>query len=361
MKFFLRVYEEFVKYQKEYVVKDIDSWLGRKNLSEKKKEEIFEIYWKPSFTEFWVDVKLLIFSKNPLKILESSTFEPWDLWDIFYLLSFLKERGFISIRKGFIEVTSGKIKRKLLKPLSKDKIKRRLNEVFGKMDWKRSIAENLNLNFWWKDRLDQIPIDLNSAIKIVEKISYWYPFYSDFLLLGDDDFISIILKAVIPKFKLTVFDLDEELLNILKKEGVRVKKIDFTRKKKVGEFFGFYTNPPYTIKGVKEFLMFGKLNLSKLGGTAFVVLGPGVMDKRNVVIQRFLARNSFLFIDSTGPIVYRFLNSYAEDKEVRERLGNLGIKISKNSPSIAARLFVYKVYPWKIREVVKEKDILSYF
>lgn len=83
------------------------------------------------------------------------------------------------------------------------------------------------------------------------------------LLLGDDDFTSLAISLLKTTAKITVLDIDQRLLdlitNISKENGfiINCNKADFREQlptNLLGKFDTVFTDPPYTLSGLKLFL-----------------------------------------------------------------------------------------------------------
>lgn len=353
-----KIYRDFIKFQRSEVFQDIEKWLGSKKLSEKQKNEIFENYWKISFVEFWFQIKTIVYSDNVFDVFRKNL--SIDLWDVYYYLAFLKGFGLIKIEDGKI-IRKKKLEKYILPPFSLQEIKLKIRERFGKFNPKKSVPEIIGRKFQWKERYDQIPLDVNSVLCVVRKITEWYPFYDGFGFLGDDDFVSVLLKMIVPKLEIHVFDIDEKILEICSEFEIKTRKVDITKSHKIGELYGFYANPPYTLSGAKKFVESGLRAFSDKGGLAFVVLGSELLNNRLSILQKFFVRKRLILLDYYAPLIHRLKINYQEDRIIMEKLREIGVEIKKGYPSISAKLLIMNYIPRKIRMVEKNTNILTYF
>ncbi len=353
-----KIYRNFVRFQRDEVIRDIEKWLGSKRLTKKQKIQTFENYWKISFVEFWFHVKRIVYSESIFDIFRKNL--SIDLWDLCYFLSFLKKAGLIETESEKI-IRKKNLEKYILPPISRKEIKCRLEEKFGKLNPKKTVPEIIGKEFQWKEMYDQIPLDLNSVLSVIKKIAEWYPFYDGFGFLGDDDFVSVLLKTVFPKLKIRVFDIDEKILGICSEFGIQTKNVDVTKACKIERLYGFYTNPPYTLRGAKKFIESGLKAFSEKGGLAFIVLGPELLNNRFTIMQRYFVQRRLVLLDYYAPLLHRMKINYQEDKVIIEKFRKIGVEIKKGYPSISAKLLIMNYIPRKIKMIRKNVDILTYF
>jgi len=357
-KMFKTTHKKFLDYYFNEHIKDVKSWLGvpELNISEKLIRKFTKMYYSFTFVEFWNKVRLFISLKKPMKIFEID--ETIDTWFVWYVLSFLENENLIKIKDGKV-VDNADLKkyfipilpeREIIKKLKKPKLNQPIYKIFGK-------------KFNFKPKLDQLPISIGSAVKVISRITRYYPFYDGFLFLGDDDFLSLLLSKVIPEMKLTAADYDAEVLDLIKRnnENIKTVRVDFRKKKKIkGEFFGFITNPPYTEEGAKTFLDFGINQLSEFGGRVFLEIGDEAILHRRINLMKFFAKKNLEIIElNRGIIKYPKMMIHGEDKIVDEKMKKmLGPKHLGKSFMLTADLYVMNLVPWKILEIKKPKNII---
>lgn len=372
MKELRRLCRKFVRSVLPKFKEDLKTTFGvsHLNLSEKLVRSIYMTYYRPTVVEFSCELRDIIFSKNPFRFIEKTSRENWDLW---YMLSFLKEEGMI--RGGKISVGE-EIERVLMRELSMEEIKIRLSKAFhtdvNKL-LKKSVSLLIEKKFGkrldYKAKFDQMPISVESMVFLLHMISKWYPFRDRFLFIGDDDFISIFSSLAFHDFSCTVVDIDEELLGMIDgiaerlKLNVDTKKVDVNRDKIRKKFLGFCTNPPYTEYGAKKFVDFGVKCLGKDGGRIFLELGDESIGSRYIFLQTFFSRKNLAIIEwAAGKINYPFILLHPNDFKLFERMKKLLPEdVIRNSYQIGADLIVLDFIPWKIKRIkVEGLKIYSY-
>jgi len=248
-KFLRKLYKKFLDFDRNYYLQDAKTWFGVRELKLNKKilQKFYDNYQRFSFLEFLREIKDIIYSKNVFDFILKNSLDDWGLW---YYLKFLEKEKIIKVkRNGKVIVLRKEILKIIPKPQSEQEIKRKLER---KLRIKIKGTEPvINLfkkiqDFKVKSKWDQMPISQSSAIFVVKKILENLPKKGRFLLIGDDDFISVILTLVDPKIECVVCDIDEQLLeciNILSSKfnlKIETRKVDLGKKKNLGEkFIGF--------------------------------------------------------------------------------------------------------------------------
>jgi hypothetical protein len=365
MKNFLeKLYQKFLNFKKKFFLKDSFFQLGVSQLKIGKKElnYFFENYYKVPFFEFLSDLKLILFSKNPSEFILKKGSDNWDLW---YYLEFLKREKILRIESDRKVILQKKeILEFLPRPKNKEEIKKTLEKKLRKkVKEERPISELFGREKITPE-LDQLPLSQGSVLflaeKILERISNFYPF----LLVGDDDLLSLTLCLTEPKLKVKVIDLDNNLLsfieNFSKKFNLKIEtqRVDITKKKKLsGRFCGFLANPAYTEEGVKQFLDFGISNLKEEGGVVFLVLGDEAIGNRMLFLEEFFAKKQLLLREAIlGKIFYPQVILHKEDRIIEERLKEL----NQEPVRLGATLFIFDYIPFKIKKIKFKKPMIAY-
>lgn len=374
-----KIYEDFCEYQKERYVRESKNWFGAKNikLSEKQRRNMFEMYYRYTFVEFWGYVRKIIYArKNVFDIVEKSDIE---LWDLSSILHFLSNDKIIKVRSnGKVVLLDKELKKYLTPLLTKEEIEKILSK---KLKMRLSTIKKkpvsvitkliLKKEFSYNAEYDQMPLSIESAVTIVERIVNKYPFYDGFLFVGDDDLISIMISLVIPGFSSIVIDIDENLLDNISELSKRIRakiktlQIDIKSGKKVSDnIMGFLANPPYTTKGVILFSKFGINHFGKRGGYAFIVFGDESIGTKKLFIQEFFTKNNLIYEEIVNEkIGYPYNKLHKEDVENLELIERLGVSKSviKSSYQLGAYLHILKYIPWKVKYIEpKGMKIYSY-
>jgi predicted methyltransferase len=172
-----------------------------------------------------------------------------------------------------------------------------------------------------------------------------------------------------PDLNLKVIDADSEVLENIKKMALKFRlkieaeEIDIRKKRHLNEkFIGFLTNPIYTVKGVKEFMNFGKNQLGEDGGFCFLELGDESIGNRFLDLQEFFAKNQLRIREViTNRIYYPYIELYEEDKEILRRMTQLvDEKTYKNSPRIGASLYIFEYFPQRPKKLKIKIPIYAY-
>jgi len=364
----LRLYEEFIEYHSECFTRDVRSWLGvsELDLSDEDVRIIYNTFYKHTFVEFYTFVRDIIYSDNPLDFIKDTNKEAWDLW---CYISFLSSKDLINFRDGKFEVCDD-LKNILIPRYSEDEILHRIKAKIELNSLNEPTVKVLKrlagIEFDYKPQFDQMPISIESAICLISTIFKYYPFYDKFLFLGDDDFISILITLVEPKFKPIVADLDERILNIVKSinEGIEAFKRDFTKRRRINrEVLGFCTNPPYNELGIKTFLRYGLMHFGELGGRVFLEFGDEAIGRKLLILQRFITRNNLEITDIIkGRINYPFMLIHPENNIIYRRLLKYFTEdMLKSNYMLGADIYVLTYIPWSIKPIrIKDAKIYSY-
>lgn len=367
MKNFLKIlYLQFLDFRKKLFLKDSIFQFGVEKIKPKRKELtfFFENYYKVPFLEFLEDLKFIIFSKNVFEFILKKGSDNWDLW---YYLEFLTRKKILKVKEnGKSQILEKKILKFLPKPKEEEEIRKILEKKL-----KKKIKEKEPINFLFgrekiEGELDQLPISQDSAIFLVKKILERLPLYENFLLVGDDDLISLALTLTDPKISCFVLDIDDSLLdfvsNFSKKYNLKIKtrKANVFKKEKIQEYFvGFLTNPAYTLEGVKKFLEFGINQLSEDGGVVFLEMGDEAIGNRMLFLEEFFAKNQLLIREAIlGKIFYPQFLLHKEDEIISKRLEKI-IKIKK-APRLGVTLFIFDFIPFQVKKKEFSQKIIAY-
>ena len=340
-------------------------------LSKKILGEFYDNYYKVSFLTFVQNIKTIIYSKNAFDFIVKKSLEDWDLW---CYLEFLEKEKIIKVKKnGKVSILKNEIIKIIPKPQSekeiKEKIERKLKIKIKEEEPVINLFKKFQ-DFKVKAKWDQMPISQGSAIFVTKKILENLPLNKKFLLVGDDDFISVLLTFANPNLECLVIDIDQQLLdciNLLSSKfnlKIKTKKVDLRKEKVLGEkFIGFLTNPIYTEAGVKTFVKYGKNQLGEDGGIGFLEVGDEAIGNRFLFLQDFFTKNNLVIKELiSNQIYYPYIMLYKEDKEILRRLSLIGIdeKVIKKSPKLGASLYIFQYLPFKPKRVKFKKPIYAY-
>ena len=368
-----KLYKNYLELNKAYFFLDArkhSTSLKGLKLSDRVLGQIYENYIRPSFISFLSNVKNIIYSKSVYGFVEKTSSEDWELWP--YLKALEKEK-IIKVRKnGKVTILKKDILKLIPRPQTEQEIKRKIERKLKIKIKKKESAINLFKKFQdfrVKARWDQMPISQSSAIFVVKKILDNIPLNKKFLLIGDDDFVSVMLGIADPNIEILVIDADEQLLGCIDvlaekfKLKIKTRKTDIRKAKNLEEkFVGFLANPIYTESGIKEFVKYGIKQLRKDGGLVFLEIGNESIGNRFLFLQDFFNKNNLIINELTaGQIFYPYIELYREDKEILKRLSRmLDKKVIKNSPKLAASLYVLKYLPSRPKKVKFKKPIYAY-
>jgi predicted methyltransferase len=367
-----KIYERFVKFHKNNFIfdaKNNSTSLKKLKLSDKTIGQFHDNYYKVTFISFLENLKYILYSDNVYDFVSKDSSEDWKLWPY---LSFLEKENLIKVSKdGKVGVLNEEILNLIPAPRTEKEIKEVLEKKLKvKVQPGESVVKLFGRfgDFEVKGQWDQMPISQSSAIFLVHKILERIPLNRKFLFVGDDDFVSIIMGIVCPGFEGLVIDADEKLLETIdflaRKFDLKIKtkKADIRKKVKLGGFVGFLVNPVYTTDGVKEFMKFGISQLGKDGGLVFLEVGDESIGNRFLSLQEFFAKSGLMTSELIREkIFYPYIDLYKEDQVVFERLASLMDKeVIKNSPKLAASLYIFKYFPAKIKEVKFKKPFYAY-
>jgi hypothetical protein len=363
LRFHRKLYREFLRFERIEFVEDLKHCPAGSKLSESLLAKIYDAYHRPTFVEFLNTLRSILFCELPNVLGERN--ELWNRWDLFYVLKFLTESQVVEVKRGRVRVLDHEVEEGLLRPLRKGDLIRVLRRRFRRIKLGLPTSNLFRLSLDWKLEYDQDPITLGSAIHLVERIADWFPLTQDFLFVGDDDLISILLGIAVPGMRVTVVDVDGNLLDQI--DGLasmlglelRTKQVDVRKSGFKARFKGFLTNPPYTFLGVRSFVRFGVSTFGKDGGVGFVVFGDyDIGWTRYLWLQQFFARNG-LVIDEVAPkcVAYPRVRPSPDESIIGKRLESIGVCTKVTS---TASLYVLSYVPWSVRRLGYRQDMYSY-
>ncbi|MCD6403135.1 MAG: bis-aminopropyl spermidine synthase family protein [Candidatus Aenigmarchaeota archaeon] len=333
------------------------------------------MYVTPTLVEFYTRVRDVAFSRNVFEVVENGRLDNWYMW---HVISFLVESGYAKIdKKGKLTLTSELLSSVLVERKNVDDVKKIIQKTlkvriknFLRKPSIQALKKIRPRNFEFKPHYDQWPISLESVITLILKILEHYPFKSNFLFIGDDDFASVFLSIVEPRFSSIVVDIDDELLSTIDEFSsslelqIQTKKMDVLKVKRLKKLiFGFCTNPPYTLEGVKSFVGAGLKFFGKDGGRVFLELGDEIMGTRYLFMQKFFVEKRLLIREvARGVVHYPFMLIHENDQRIFEKLKQvMDEKTIKAHYQINGDLWVLDYIPWNVRLMkVKGMKIYSY-
>jgi len=364
-----KIYKKFLAYEKKRFLKDSDNWLGVEKTNIEKKKFFFDNYYRVSFSRFLTNVKNLVYNPNPFCFVEKG----WgDDWELELYLDFLKKENVIIVSQDQIVIKNKEFFKDI--PLLKTfkEIKELIEVKTGKkVKDKDSITNFIKefSDFKVKGEWDQMPLSQSSVIFSASKILEYLPLKKKFLFIGDDDFLSVFLSLADQEVESVVIDADKELLECIDKIALKfklkieTKLIDTRKKVKINQdFVGFSCNPPYTEKGVENFLNYGLSHLDWKGGNAFLTMGTENIGNRILFLQEYFSRQNLINMETiTGQLFYPYLDLHKEDKDNFQRMKkHLSEELIKKSPRLAADLWIFDYVPFKVERIKNRKSIYSY-
>lgn len=372
-KYFKGLYFRFSKSQKARFIEDRkkhSTSLKNLKLSDKILGQFYDNYYKPMFFGFLYNIKTIIYSDNAFEFITKQALEDWDLYPYLKLLT---DEKIIKVSKnGKVTLLKKEIEKFIPKPQTAKQIKSIIEKKLGIKSKDKQAVINLFKKFDGfkvKAEWDQMPISAESAFFVAEKILAKIPFNKKFLLVGDDDFISVILTLVDPNIECLTIDIDAQLLECIDilaqrfKLKIKTRKVDLSKKKDLKEnFVGFLANPVYTEDGIKAFIKFGTSQLGKDGGFVFLEVGDEAIGNRFLFLQEFFSEKN-LIIDELimGKIYYPHIKLYKEDEVVFKRMTEfIDKKTIEKSPKLGAALYIFNYLGKRPKRVKFDKPFYAY-
>ena len=372
-KYLRDLYKKFLKLEEQSFLLDAkrnSTSLKKLKISSSIIKKFYKNYRQPTFAAFLLNIKDIIYSKSVFDIIVKNASEDWNLWPY---LKFLEKEKIIKVKKTSSPVLlNKKIAQVLPRPQTEKEIKTKIENKLKIKAKEEEFVVNLfkkSKNFEVKAEWDQMPISAGSAFFVVKKILEKLSLNKKFLFIGDDDFISVILSLADPNIESLVIDADEQVLESISffaskfNLKIETRKVDIRKQKNLGEkFTGFLVNPAYTEGGVKEFVKFGKNQLGKDGGVAFLEIGDESIGSRFLFLQDFFTKNNLIIEELIkNKIYYPYIELYKEDEEILKRFTSIiDEKIIKRSPKLGAALYIFKYLPQKPKKIKFKKSIYAY-
>ncbi len=172
-----------------------------------------------------------------------------------------------------------------------------------------------------KEKFDQLQITEKGVVRKIEVMRFYQDLEKkEIICLGDDDMVGIALALTgLPK-KITILDIDEEILEyekkILDKLGYKnsVFYCDFLKtlpKKFKKKYDVFITEPPDTINGITLFFSRGIDALKKEGGVSYLGICINDLPEENILqIEKNILKMKGLITD-----MFPKLQEYIPSKE----------------------------------------------
>ena len=372
-KYFKGLYLRFSKSQKARFIEDRkkhSTSLKDLKFSDKILGEFYDNYYKPTFFGFLYDVKTIIYSDNASEFIIKQALEDWDLYPYLKLLT---DEKIIKVSKnGKVTLLRKEIEKFIPKPQTAKQIKSTVEKKLGIKAKDKQAVINLFKKFdrfKVKAKWDQMPISVESAFFVAEKILAKIPFNKKFLLVGDDDFISVILTLADPSIECLAIDIDAQLLECIDilaerfKLKIKTKKVDLSKKKDLKEnFVGFLANPVYTEDGIKTFIKFGTSQLGKDGGFVFLEVGDEAIGNRFLFLQEFFSEKNLIINELIlGKVYYPHIKLYKEDEIILKRMAEfIDKKTIEKSPKLGAALYIFNYLGKRPKRVKFDKPFYAY-
>ena len=179
--------------------------------------------------------------------------------------------------------------------------------------------------------------------------------YTNIALLGDDDFVSIALALMYNTIKITVFEVDTDLINTINKiaadYNLNITTVEYQAKHKihpnfVNSFDIALTDPPYTVNGVELFLD-RCLSLIKPYGSVLINYGNSVKTPEKYLSIQDIFYKYNLFIKN---VFYNF-NTYNGAYSIGSKSSLYHLVPTINT--VAGNANFEKIYTFEDREVIK--------
>ncbi|WP_423793330.1 bis-aminopropyl spermidine synthase family protein [Methanocaldococcus indicus] len=175
----------------------------------------------------------------------------------------------------------------------------------------------------------------------------------DIIFIGDDDLTSLPTALTNFPNKVYVVDIDERLLNLIKrfceKENVKIECIKHDLRKELPEkikesFDIFSTDPPYTVDGLKLFLSRGIEALKDFSGVAYLSYSHKPIDEW-LKIQEEITKMNFVITE----LIPKF--NYYEGSEIIGNITFISRLVGKNlKPNIGS---LDKLYTGLVKPVIR--------
>jgi predicted methyltransferase len=293
-----------------------------------------------------IKIKIL----NELAISKKSLWELLDTNNDFLLKDFLKAikdlctSGFVEAdEKGFNLTSKGK------------KFVKKSTKLFRAIICKKCLGKRILFNENFKDVFEEYKkIVANRPLPtlkfsqgymneydVILRVTFMH-YYNDlvrkdFILIGDDDLLSVALALTELPSRICVLDIDERigefLIQVNKEYGFEIEfqkynVSDPLPKKYLGKFDVFSSEPLETLSGLKAFLLRGISSLKKNGSGYFGLTVAECSYKKWIKIEKFLTRMNCVITDLIKDFS-RYSTSY-ETIDYETFAEKLQIPIGKN-------------------------------
>jgi predicted methyltransferase len=175
-----------------------------------------------------------------------------------------------------------------------------------------------------RSELDQCPATATTTLRRLKLLSSRQDLNGRLLLLGDDDLLSVAIAATNPSTRVTVLDLDSDLLNRIEESSphsrMEVLRHDLRQglpSELVGCFDVAFTDPPYTLAGQLLFLKRAVAALRPNRGSSLYLCGSRVyLDDDDLATIIGAAESGGLGLKG----VYEDFNKYVAPPDVQDDL-----------------------------------------
>lgn len=364
------LYARFTRFVEKQEKADITGFTNVevKKLTTKELDTIVSNYRKRSFFSFLRVVKHLAYAEKVFDVLP----KVHDLYEILLFVEFLVAEKVIMVAKdGKITFLKKNWLAVLPRPQTEREIEATISKKLGKRMIKDAPVTDLfkEGGFSLTTDFDQAPISQRSAIFVIHKILESLPLSKEFLFVGDDDFMSVMLCLADPSLEAVVIDADETLLSAIKKMAkthdlkISPRLIDVRKPERVkGTFTGFLCNPPYTEKGAETFVRYGMKHLGPDGGFVFLEHGDDGVGNRYLFLQKFFSSKNMMIEEVfRDRILYPHLGVYEDYELTNKRLAKfIDPKVIVAHPELAASLYIFNYVPFPVKRVPTKQSIYSY-
>ena len=364
------LYRRFLSFEEDKILEYITLSNPHLKLTRRNFKNIYNSYYRPSFYSFLKNIRHVIYS--------SSLFEPvvkegkgWE-WLLNYI-EFLVKEGIATIDgEGRGIILRNESLRSLLPPFySEQDIQGIVENRTGRPVDKGLVSDLFNDIYRFSPRpgFDQGPISQESALFVVKKILDEIPARGNFLFIGDDDFLSVLINMIDPEIKPVVVDIDKSLLQgidaICERYNLSVTTIkgDIRKESVQGfRFMGFHVHPPYIEGAIKKFIDYGLKHLSVDGGIVSLIVGDLAIGNRYLHLQKYFSWRQLLLREYVkGKIYYPCKALYREEEVTRERFSVYFHKdVIDNGYVLGAGYYLFDYIPFKVERIRTGKALYQY-
>jgi len=369
------LYKQYLTFQKQNFVNDAPFFYGNEKIKADKSScsLVYDKNYEKPFLSFVRDLRNILSYSNIFSLIAQGSY---DWYDLLIYSEFFKHSSAIHVartgkvflpQKSFLDIIPGLLHRKeIIK-----RIERKLKTTIHRNKPVTKLFEKI-APFYPKPQFDQLPLSQSSAIFVTTKILQNLPLKKKFLIVGDDDFISVFLTLVDPKIEVVVVDVDEELLRNIRRLAdifnllIETRTLDIRKERTIKDkgFVGFSCNPPNTEGGMRTFINFGIRHLGESGGIAVLEMGDGTLGRKSLYLQNFFAKRKLVIREMIrGKITYPHMALLKEDLWAKKRLRKLfDVKTIEKEPWLGSSLYVFDYVPGAKKRpvVVNGESIYSY-